>query len=103
MGLIISISGKAGSGKSTVSRLLAKNLGFRHYSMGDLRRKMAAGRGMTLAELNSLGEKEGFTDREVDEYQKKLGIKETNFVIDGRTSFHFIPHSVKYTLTQTAR
>ena len=98
MGLIISIGGRAGSGKSTVSRLLAKKLGFRHYSMGDLRRKMARERGMSLAEFNRLGEREDFTDREVDEFQKELGKKEGGFVIDGRTSFYFIPHSVKILL-----
>ncbi len=93
--MIITISGQAGSGKSTVARMLAKKLGFKHYSMGDLRRKMALKKGITLAELNKLGEKEDFTDKDVDEHQKRLGEKEDNFVIDGRTSFHFIPHSVK--------
>lgn len=94
-GLIITISGKAGSGKSTVAKLLAKNLGFRHYSIGDMRRKMAKEKGLTLAELNRLGEKEDFTDKKVDEFQRELGKKEASFVIDGRTSFYFIPHSVK--------
>lgn len=93
--MIITISGQAGSGKSSVGRMLAERLGFRHYSMGDLRRKAAYERGITLAEFNKLGEKEDFTDRFVDELQEKLGRKEDNIVVDGRTSFHFIPHSVK--------
>ncbi len=93
--MIITISGQAGSGKSTVARMLAKMLGFKHYSIGDLRREMALKKGITLAELNRLGEKEDFTDKDVDEHQKMLGEKEDNFVIDGRTSFHFIPHAVK--------
>lgn len=93
--MIITISGQAGSGKSSVAELLAKRLGFKHYSMGDLRRKAAYERGMTLAEFNKLGEKDDFTDRMVDELQENLGKKEDNFVVDGRTSFHFIPHSIK--------
>ena len=93
--MIISLSGTPGSGKSTVAKLLAKKLGFDHYSMGDLRRKMAEERGMTLEQLNRLGEKEAFTDKEVDDYQIKLGKEKDNFVIDGRLSFHFIPHSIK--------
>ncbi|UCD07678.1 MAG: cytidylate kinase family protein [Candidatus Aenigmatarchaeota archaeon] len=93
--MIITICGQAGSGKSSVAELLAKRLGFKRYSMGDLRRKAAYERGMTLAEFNKLGEKEDFTDRFVDELQEKLGKEEDNFVVDGRTSFHFIPHSVK--------
>jgi len=93
--MIITISGQAGSGKSTVGKLLAEKLSYKHYSMGDLRRKMAEEKGISIAELNRLGEKEDFTDKEVDEYQRKLGEKEDNFVVDGRLSFHFIPKSVK--------
>ncbi|NCN22588.1 hypothetical protein GW934_03820, partial [Candidatus Falkowbacteria bacterium] len=32
---------------------------------------------------------------EVDEYQKKLGETEDNFIIEGRTSWYFIPNSLK--------
>jgi len=93
--MIVTISGQAGSGKSTVAKILAKRLGFRHYSIGDLRRRIAEKKGITMAELNRLGESDPATDKEPDEYQKRLGEKEDNFVIDGRTSFHFIPHSFK--------
>jgi CMP/dCMP kinase len=93
--VIITISGQAGSGKSTVAKLLSRKLQLQHYSMGDLRRKMAAERGMTLAELNKLGESKDFTDREVDEFQKKLGEQQDGFIVDGRTSWYFIPRSMK--------
>ncbi len=90
----VTISGTPGSGKTTIARMLAKKLGLKHYSAGNIRRKMAIERGLTINELNKLGEKEDFTDREVDEYQQKLG-KEDNIMVDGRLSFHFIPDSVK--------
>lgn len=93
--MIISIGGKPGSGKSTLAKLLASRLGYAHYYIGGLRRKMAEERGMTLQELNALGETESWTDSEVDEYQKKLGETEDNFIIEGRTSFFLIPHSLK--------
>ncbi len=93
--MIISISGKAGSGKSTIAERLAQTLGYQRYYIGGLRRKMAADRGLTLEELNALGEREAWTDREVDEYAAQLGKTEDNFVIEGRTMFHFIPHSLK--------
>lgn len=93
--MIITISGKAGSGKSTVGKIVAEKLGLEFYCIGDIRRKMAAERGMTLAEFNKLGEKEDFTDKEVDEYQRKLGKEKDNIIVVGRTSFHFIPHSFK--------
>lgn len=93
--MIISISGKPGSGKSTVAKMLASRLGYRFYSIGDLRGKIAMKMGITIDELNKIGEKEEWTDKTVDEYQKKLGKKEDDFVIDGRLAFYFIPHSFK--------
>lgn len=70
-------------------------MGYRYEDMGYMRRKIAEERGMTLEELNKIGEKEDWTDKIVDEYQRKLGEKEDNLVISGWTSFHFIPHSLK--------
>lgn len=97
--MIITISGTPGSGKSTVGKMLAKKLQYKYYSIGAMRRAMAVERGLTLQQLNVLGEKESFTDHEVDEWQKKLGQTKDNMVVEGRTSFYFIPHSVKIFLT----
>lgn len=96
--MIISISGVPGSGKTSAAKLLAKKLGMNFYSMGGLRGKMALERGMTIAELNTLGEQGAFTDTTVDDYQRELGKKEDNFVIEGRLSWYFIPHSFKVLL-----
>lgn len=93
--MIITISGLPGSGKSTIGRMLAEKLGYKFYSIGDLRGKMAMKKGMTIDELNELGKKEDWTDKDADEYQRKLGEDEDNFVIDGRLSFYFIPRSFK--------
>ncbi len=93
--MIVTISGRAGSGKSTIGRLLAKKLGYNFYSIGSLRREMASKMGLTIQEFNKLGESEDFTDKQVDDYQKALGEKEDNFVLDGRLGFYFIPHSIK--------
>ncbi len=93
--MIITISGKPGSGKTTVGTMLAEHLGFEEYDIGILRREMARKRGMTIGEYNKLGETDPSTDTEADEYQRELGLEKDNFVIQGRTSFHFIPHSVK--------
>ncbi|MCR4311781.1 MAG: cytidylate kinase family protein, partial [Candidatus Uhrbacteria bacterium] len=93
--MIIALSGLAGSGKSTVKSLLAKRLGYKAYSVGDLRGKMALERGITIDELNTIGLEHDFTDKEADDYQARLGKKEDNFVIDGWLSWLFIPHAVK--------
>ncbi|RLE36860.1 hypothetical protein DRJ17_07750 [Candidatus Woesearchaeota archaeon] len=93
--MIITISGTVGSGKSSVGILVAKKLGFKYYCIGDLRREMARKRGISLEELNKLGEKDPSTDLEPDKFAEKKGKTEDNFVMVGRTSFHFIPKSIK--------
>lgn len=93
--MIISINGAAGAGKTTIGKMLAEKLNWPHYYIGGLRRQKAKERGMTLAEYNKLGEEDETTDKEVDEYQKELAQKEDNFVIEGRTSWYFIPQSIK--------
>lgn len=93
--MIISISGVPGSGKSSTAKILAEKLGMAFYSMGSLRGKMALERGITIDELNRLGESDPTTDTSVDDYQRELGKKEDGFVIEGRLSWHFIPRSFK--------
>ncbi len=100
--MIISISGNLGSGKSTVGKMLAKKLGFKHYSTGDFWRELARQRGLDVYELNKLAETETSIDKEIDEYSAGLGKREDNFVIDSRLAWHFIPHSFKVRLTVDA-
>ena len=91
--MIITISGKAGSGKSTIAKMLSKKLKLRHYSVGDVMRKMYYEKEITLLELNKLAEKDKAIDLELDSRLKKLGKTEDNFVIDGRLTAFFIPHA----------
>jgi cytidylate kinase len=59
---------------------------------------MAKKRGISLADLNKLGEKDPSTDLGPDRFAEEKGKKEDNFVMVGRTSFHFIPKSIKFFL-----
>jgi cytidylate kinase len=97
--MIITISGDAGAGKGSVGRLLAKKLNYKFYSMGSVRRKYAAEKGITLDELNKRAETDSTSDNLVDSYQEKLGREEDDFVLDSRLGFHFIPQSIKVYLT----
>ena len=90
--MIITISGKAGSGKSTISKLLAEKLNLKHYSIGGLMRKLAKEKNISLLGLSKLAEKNPKIDEELDEKQIELR-KKDNFVIDGRLSAFFIPNA----------
>lgn len=93
--MIITISGRAGTGKSMVGKALAKKLGYNFYSAGDVRRKYARSIVISLAELNKRAEKDSSSDRMVDEYMAKMAESENDFVVDGRMAFYFIPKSIK--------
>jgi len=92
---IITIAGFPGSGKSSTARGVAHSLGYEHFSSGDLFRKMAADRGLTVEEINFTAEKQKEIDREVDELLARIGREKDSFVIDSRIAFHWIPKSFK--------
>ena len=89
----ITISGKAGSGKSTVAKLLSEKLALKHYSIGDLMRAMAEEKGIALLELNKIAEKDKSIDFELDNKLKELGRTKDNFIVDGRLTAFFIPNA----------
>lgn len=93
--MVISFSGAPGAGKSTAAKELAKKLDWPRYYIGGILREIASQTGMTLAEITRRAETDFAVDREIDEYQQNLGQTKDNFVIEGRTSWYFIPRSVK--------
>lgn len=93
--MIITISGMPGSGKSTVARRLSEHLGYKRYYMGALRRKAAFKLGLTLEEFNKKGETDSSTDSFAEEYIQKLSRTHNDFIIESRTAWAFIPHSLK--------
>ncbi|MBI2654170.1 nucleoside monophosphate kinase [Candidatus Woesearchaeota archaeon] len=96
----ITISGKAGTGKSTVAKLLAHKLNLKHYSIGDLMRAMAKEKGITLLELNQLAEQDKSIDLELDDKLKELGQEKDNFVVDGRLTAFFPMQISKFSWKQ---
>ena len=94
--MIITIDGIPGSGKTTVAKMLAKKLGFKLYSAGDIQRAMAKKRKIDFLTLQEEAKKdEGKIDKETDAKTKELGETQDNFIITGRTTGHFIPHARK--------
>jgi len=96
---VLTISGDLGSGKSTVSYLLADRLNLRRYSTGDVQRKLAADRGMTSLEFNRLAETEPDIDRLIDQGTADLANDHDRLVFDSRLAWHFVPVSTKIYLS----
>lgn len=92
---IITIVGLPGGGKSSTARGVAHDLGYEHFSSGDLFRKMAARRGLSVEEINVAAESQKEIDLEVDELLRKIGKEKKDVVIDSRMAFHWIPNSFK--------
>lgn len=93
--MIVTISGRPGSGKSVVAARVAKILGIPHVSAGDFMREMAAERGVSILELSRSAQEREDIDREIDERTVRLAQTGDDFVMDARLGWHFAPHSVK--------
>ena len=82
--MLITISGPAGSGKSTVAAGLAERLGSEHVSGGDIFRELAAERDLTPLELNKLAEDDDSIDRDLDRRQRELAADREDLVLESR-------------------
>jgi len=93
---IITIAGRPGSGKSTASRELASQLGWQHFSSGDLFRALGRERGMDVLQTNIHAEGgKSDVDDLVDARLREMGETEDYLVIDSRTAWHWIPTAFK--------
>lgn len=93
--MIVTISGRPGSGKSVVASRVAERLDLPHVSAGDFMREMAAERGVSILELSHTAEDDIEIDREIDERTARLADRGEAFVMDARLGWHFAPASVK--------
>jgi len=99
--MIVSLSGRPGSGKSAVGKRLAERLGFAHLSAGDFMRSMAEERDMSILELSKVAEQGDEIDREIDARTRRLGDTMDRFVIDARLGWWVLPESFKVFLDVT--
>jgi cytidylate kinase len=91
---IISITGDLGSGKSTVSNLLQKRLGYDYIYTGKIQREIANRYNMTTLELNKYAETHPEIDSEIDDTFKSLN-DSSHVIVDSRLAWFFIPKSFK--------
>jgi CMP/dCMP kinase len=92
---IITLAGRPGSGKSSTSRELASQLGYEHFSSGDLFRAIGKERGSDVHQTNLAAEKGSDIDDLVDQRIRDIGASQEDVVIDSRLAWHWIPESFK--------
>ena len=65
--MILTISGLHGTGKSTIGKLIAEDLGIQYYSTGQAFRDLANEMNMSLKEFSKFVEKTPKIDKKLDE------------------------------------
>jgi cytidylate kinase len=95
----ISLTGDLGSGKSHVSRLLSKALGYKIISTGVIQREIAEKMNMTTLELNEYTKTHPEIDDEIDGTITHMQSLKESFIFDSRLAWHFAPESFKVYLS----
>ena len=92
--MIITISGKPCTGKSTMAEIFAKKYGFERVYAGGLFKSIAAERGMDILELVKSADVV-HVDKEVDARLKQIYDQrfEENILIESRTAWSFMPNA----------
>lgn len=86
--MLITISGEPGSGKTTVAKLLAQRLGIEHVYAGDLYRREAERRGLTLEQFSEACERDHSIDRTLDAAMTERG-RRGDAILEGRLAGFF--------------
>ncbi len=100
--MIITISGAPGTGTTTVARSLAAELGIRWVNSGELFRKIASEKNVSVKDLNRLAERGPEIDYLIDDGQKSLA-KAGSGIFEGRLSGHLLNADLKVALKTDLR
>jgi cytidylate kinase len=91
----ITITGDLGSGKSAVSRILCREIGFEYLSTGQVQRKLAADLGIDTLEMNRRADTDPTIDQRIDSVFIDLSESPDGYIVDSRMAWFFMPGSFK--------
>jgi predicted cytidylate kinase len=90
----VTLNGTLGSGKSTVGRELARRLGVRYISTGQIFRELGHISNPDVLQTNLEAESNSALDEAVDNKVRALNETQPDFVIDSRMAWHFIENAL---------
>ena len=85
MGLVITLSGLHGTGKTTYAKTLSKIFNLRHVSAGILFRQIAAEKDISISELTQMASRNDKIDQLIDK-RTRMEAGRGNVIIDGLLS-----------------
>lgn len=94
----IAINGSLGSGKSTVAKQLAGELGWTYLSTGDRFRAMAKEMDLSVAEFSKIAEQRPEIDQAIDDWLRSFNDSDANLILDSRMAPFFIQDALKVRL-----
>ncbi|MGI6167296.1 MAG: cytidylate kinase family protein [Eubacteriales bacterium] len=97
----ITITGKTGSGKTTISHLIANELGYERYSTGEYQREIANKLGVNMVEMNAIMKDNITYDHLIDKTVERISRERAgdNLIFDSRMAWHFVHDSFKIFVT----
>jgi CMP/dCMP kinase len=84
----ITVSGLPGSGTTTISRLLGEYYELELISSGEVFRKIAKEKGVSLAEFGTMAEKDPSIDLAIDKNQRAVIHSHDNLILESRLAGH---------------
>ena len=101
----ISITGRLGSGKSTVAKIIAERYGYEIHSTGTAIRKIAEDMGMSVLEFNKIMSEDPKYDLMIDNESRRISVEraEEKILYESRMAWNFAVKSFKvYLYVDTA-
>ena len=97
----ITITGRLGSGKSTVAKLIAAKHDYTYYSTGTIMRELAAEAGLSICDYNKRIADDPTEDRKIDDRTREVAIarRDEKMVFDSRMAWFFAPDTFKVYVT----
>lgn len=99
--MLISITGKLGSGKSTICNIMRDEHGYEVFCTGAIQREYARELGISTLELNKRLMTDPGLDHEIDSKTTRISIERSNdkLMFDSRMAWHFAVNTFKIFLT----